>query len=79
MYGYPHESIKHSANRYVEGNVHTQNIENLWSNMKRGIKGVYRHVGDQHLQAYIDEYAFRYSYRNSPAMFWVLMARVAKT
>lgn len=79
MHGYPHETIKHSINSYVDGNIHTQNVENLWSNMKRGIKGVYRHVGDQHLQAYIDEYAFRYSYRNSPTMFWVLMSRVAKT
>lgn len=64
VHGYPHASINHGINRYVDGNIHTQNVENLWSNMKRGIKGVYRHVDAQYLQAYIDEYAFRYSHRN---------------
>lgn len=78
VHGYPHASINHSASRYVDGNIHTQNVENLWSNMKRGIKGVYRHVDDEYLQAYVAEYTFRYSYRQSPAMFWVLMGRVAK-
>jgi transposase len=76
--GYKHKTIKHSYREYVNGEIHTQNVENLWSNMKRGIKGVYRHVGDNYLQAYIDEYAFRYSYRKSPVMFWVLMTKVVK-
>jgi len=79
MYGYPHESIKHSANQYVAGRIHTQNVDNLWSNMKRGIKGVYRHVDAQYLQAYVDEYAFRYSHRNDfQPMFWALIGQVAK-
>lgn len=77
LHGYPHASINHSKSRYVDGNVHTQNVENLWSNMKRGIKGVYRHVDPRYLQAYIDEYAFRYSHRNYfQPMFWALMGRV---
>lgn len=78
MYGYPHASINHTASRYVDGNVHTQNIENIWSNMKRGIKGVYRHVDNIYLQAYLDEYTFRYSHRESQSMFWALMTKVVK-
>lgn len=78
LYGYPHETVNHSQHQYVAGRVHTQNIENFWSNMKRGIKGVYRHVDAQYLQAYADEYAFRYSHRKSPSMFWALMCRVDK-
>lgn len=74
--GYSHKSINHSQLKYVAGDTHTQNIENLWSNMKRGIKGVYRHVDAQYLQAYVDEYAFRYSHRKSQSMFWALMNRV---
>jgi transposase len=62
-YGYLHAAVNHSKRQYTAGNVHTQNVENLWSNMKRGIRGVYRHVDAQYLQAYIDEYAFRYSHR----------------
>lgn len=76
-HGYEHGKIRHSYRIYVDGKVHTQNVENLWSNMKRGIKGVYRHVDAKYLQAYADEYAFRYSYRKSPSMFWVLLGRVA--
>lgn len=75
--GYKHGTIKHSYREYVDGVIHTQNVENLWSNMKRGIKGVYIHVDPKYLQAYADEYAFRYSYRKSPSMFWVLLGRVA--
>ena len=78
-HGYPHETINHRQHQYAAGNVHTQNIENFWSNMKRGIKGVYRHVDAQYLQAYADEYAFRYSNRQHPSMFWALMCRVART
>ena len=34
---YDHQFIKHSANQYVEGSVHTNNIENFWSLLKRGL------------------------------------------
>lgn len=75
-HGYKHGTIRHSYREYVDGIVHTQNVENLWSNMKRGIKGVYRHVDAKYLQDYANEYAFRYSYRKSPSMFWALMSRI---
>lgn len=77
--GYTHNSVKHSEGQYVVGEIHTQNIESVWSTMKRGIKGVYRHVGVGYLQAYVDEYAFRYSHRNDDEpMFLTLLNRVAK-
>lgn len=80
LHGYPHASINHSRSCYVDGRVHTQNVENLWSNMKRGIRGVYRHVDAQYLQAYADEYAFRYSHRKDfQPMFWALIDQVSKT
>lgn len=76
--GYAHATINHAESRYVRGNVHTQNVENLWSHIKRGIRGVYRHVDAKYLQSYVDEYAFRYSHRNHPSMFWALAGRIAK-
>ena len=79
LHGYPHASINHGRARYVDGKIHTQNVENLWSNMKRGIRGVYRHVDAQYLQAYVDEYAFRYSHRKDfQPMFWALISKIAK-
>ena len=78
--GWKHKSVNHQK-EYVSSTdpkVHTQNIENLWSNMRRGIRGVYRHVDAKYLQAYIDEYAFRYSNRNKPSgyMFDIILSRV---
>ncbi len=77
--GYPHLTTNHRRDEFVRGNVHTQNVENLWSNMKRGIRGVYRHVDAKYLQAYANEYAFRYSHRNSASMFWAILNRVTKS
>jgi transposase len=76
--GYDHKQIMHMKKIYVDGDIHTQNIENFWSNMKRGVRGVYRHVDAKYLQAYVDEYAFRQSHRNSPSMFWALLGKVNK-
>jgi len=79
VWGYNHDTVIHSVHEYVRGNTHTQNVENLWSNMKRGIKGVYRHVDAKYLQAYVDEYAFRYSHRKDfQPMFWALTGRISK-
>jgi transposase len=77
--GYTHESVAHMEGVFKVGEIHTQNIENFWSNMKRGIRGVYRHVDPKYLQNYADEYAFRYSHRNSPSMFWSLLGRIVKS
>jgi transposase len=79
VWGYGHLTVKHSDLEFVAGRIHTQNVENLWSNMKRGIRGVYRHVDAKYLQAYANEYAFRYSHRKGVSMFWAIMDRVEKT
>lgn len=73
--GYRHFTTNHSKHEYVNGNNYTQNIENVWSHLKRGIKGIYRSISAQHLQKYANEYAFRYSHRNHPCMFWALMGK----
>ena len=53
----------HKSDEYVRGDVHTQNIENVWSQLKRSIYGCYHSVSVKHLQAYCDESAFRYNTR----------------
>ncbi|MGD0671742.1 MAG: IS1595 family transposase [Candidatus Binatus sp.] len=59
---YIHQVIDH-AESYVEGNVHTNSIENFWSLLKRGLKGTYVSVEPFHLFRYLDEQAFRYNNR----------------
>ena len=60
-----HETIRHKDKIYVSGDVHTNTIEGFWSQMKRSIDGTHHGVSKKHLQAYADEYAFRYNRRHS--------------
>jgi transposase-like protein len=59
-----HDTITHSKKEYVRGEVHTNTVENFFSIVKRGIVGVYQHVGKQHLHRYLNEFSFRYSNRD---------------
>jgi transposase-like protein len=58
-----HETVKHSLNEYARGEAHTNTVEGFFSLLKRGINGVYHHVGKGHLGRYCDEFAFRYDHR----------------
>jgi len=57
-----HGVINH-AERYVDGLIHTNGIENFWSLLKRSIKGTYVSVEPFHLFRYLDEQAFRFNTR----------------
>jgi len=59
---YQHGVINHAV-EYVNGNVHTNTIENSWSLLKRGLHGTYISVEPFHLFRYIDEQALRYNTR----------------
>lgn len=72
-----HKTIAHGRKQYVQGNVHTNTIEGFWSQFKRSVRGTYVHVSKQHIQSYINEFAFRYNLRASEApIFEVLIARI---
>jgi transposase-like protein len=60
---YNHEIVNHGKRQYVDGNAHTNSIENFWGNLKRGIIGVYRVISRKHLQKYVDEFVFRHNTR----------------
>lgn len=57
-----HGVINH-AERYVDGQIHTNGIENFWSLLKRSIKGTYVSVEPFHLFRYLDEQTFRFNSR----------------
>lgn len=60
---YIHVSVNHSEGEYVNGEVHSNTIENYWSLVKRMLKGTYIHVEDFHLDRYLDEQGMRYNMR----------------
>ena len=59
-----HQVIDH-AEKYVEGRVHTNGLENFWSLLKRGLKGTYVSTEPFHLFRYLDEQAWRYNNRGN--------------
>ena len=59
---YVHEFVNH-AEKYVEGEVHTNGLENFWSLFKRNLRGTYVAVEPFHLSRYLDEQIFRYNNR----------------
>ena len=60
-----HETVKHTADEYVRGDVTTNTVEGYFSIFKRGMKGVYQHCGEKHLHRYLAEYDFRYNTRTA--------------
>ncbi len=76
--GYDHAMVNHQIEEWVRGNVHTNNIEGFWSHLKRGIKSTHASVSPQHLQRYVDEFAFRYNNRKDPSeMFNYLIKQIS--
>jgi len=57
-----HQFVNHQE-KYVEGNVHCNGVENFWSLLSRMLHGTYVAVEPYHLSAYVDEQAFRFNQR----------------
>ena len=50
--------------RYVNGRVHTNGIENFWALLKRGLKGTYISVEPEYLFRFVDERVFTFNMRH---------------
>jgi ISXO2-like transposase domain len=59
---FAHQVVDH-AEKYVDGKIHTNGLENFWSLLKRGINGTYVSVEPFHLFRYLDEQVYRYNNR----------------
>lgn len=61
-----HDSVNHGASEYVNKIrpwVHTNTVESSFAILKRGLIGTFHHVGEQHLQRYVNEFDFRWNTR----------------
>lgn len=59
-----HEMVNHVRMEYARGDTTTNTIEGFFSIFKRGMKGVYQHCSEKHLQRYLTEFDFRYNHRD---------------
>lgn len=64
-----HETVEHKSEEWVRGNVHTNTVESAWSLLKRSIVGTYHQISVKHLDAYLDEFEFRFNSRENPYLF----------
>ncbi|MGA3173105.1 MAG: transposase [Syntrophorhabdales bacterium] len=53
--GNHHESVNHTAEERVRGDVYTNGVENAWSLFKRSVVGSFHHVSEKHIDRYLDE------------------------
>jgi transposase-like protein len=60
-----HHSVNHYSGEYARGNVNNNSCEGFFSIFKRGMKGIYQHCDEKHLQRYLSEYDFRYNHRSA--------------
>lgn len=76
--GRRHDQVNHRAEEYVRYEdgvcITTNSIEGFFATLKRGINGVYHHVGKQHLHRYLSEFDFRYNSRKEKDGDRTLMA-----
>ncbi len=64
-----HETVNHSQEQWVCGDVHTNTVEGVWSLFKRSVVGSYHKLSAKHLDAYLDELEWRYNNRDNPYLF----------
>ena len=69
----PHFTINHSE-RFVDGLIHTQNIECFWSLLKRAIAGQHHHYSRRHAASYICEAVYKFNIRHNPNQFETFLA-----
>jgi len=70
----PHKVVDHQV-WYVNGDIHTNNIEGFWALLKRGIVGQYHKVSLGYLPRYITEFCYRHNNRNNDNIFNLTLAK----
>ena len=74
-----HETVNHSQEEWVVGDVHTNGIEGVWSLFKRSIVGAFHQISAKHLDRYIEEMEWRFNNRDNPHMFRDTLKRILNT
>ena len=58
-----HDTVQHSRQEYVRGQVHANSAEGFNSRVRRTIAGVFHHISPEHADLYFHEIRFRWSQR----------------
>jgi transposase-like protein len=77
--GIEHDTVNHSKEEWVRGDIHTNGIENVWSLFKRSVVGAFHHVSPKHLENYFNEFDWRFNNRDNPYLFRDTLMRLLKS
>ena len=74
-----HQIVNHEKDEFVRGIFHTNNIEGFWSLVKRGIVGQYHKITRKYLQNYLDEFSFKFNFKDAENIFEILVCNAVIT
>ena len=74
-----HETVSHSSEQWVFGEVHTNGIEGVWGLFKRSIVGTFHKMSVKHLDRYLEELEWRFNNRKNPHIFPDTIKRIMHT
>ena len=74
-----HETVNHSEEEWVVGDIHTNSVEGVWSLFKRSIVGAFHKMSIKHMDRYIEEFEWRYNNRDNPHIFMDTLKRIMNT
>ena len=74
-----HETVNHSQDSWVVGDVHTNGIEGVWSLFKRSIIGAFHKMSAKRMDRYLEELEWRFNNRDNPHIFMDTLQRIVRT
>ena len=74
-----HETVNHSQDEWVVGDVHTNSVEGVWSLFKRSIVGAFHKMSVKHMDRYLEEMEWRFNNRDNPRFFRDTLRRIMNT
>ena len=74
-----HQTVTHSKEQWVVGDVQTNGIEGAWSLFKRSIVGTFHKMSVKHTDRYFEEMEWRFNNRDNPYIFRDALKRIVNT
>jgi transposase-like protein len=77
--GAMHQTVNHRRKKWVRGDAYTNTVENAWSLFKRSLVGSYHKVSKKHLDAYLDEFEWRFNNRKNAFLFRDILLKLIES
>ena len=74
-----HETVNHSQEQWVVGDVHTNSIEGVWALFKRSLMGTFHRMSKKHMARYLEELGWRFNNRDNNHIFRDTLVRIMNT